>query len=499
MRRGRFAALVAIATLMVPSLSLSQVAAPSVQASDEARQRFDRGLRLFNAGDDPGALAEFKRAFELSGSVVALYNQGLVYAEMGRAVEATEVLSRVLASPGSLSPARLALARRRRDELAASVAEIALSVSVEGASVEVDGVEVAKTPLAAPLHVTSGAHVIGAIASGFEPARKEITIAGRETQSLALDLVAMQGRLAHLAVKTHLPGADVFADDHRVARTPLLASIALAPGKHRIELRREGYRTARAEVALDDGASGEMTLEPEQDPDALAWGGGQLALDASETAPVVTVDGRTLGVYTGPLRLPGGPHHLLVERGDFEPVERDVVVSPGSHGTVVRVVFEPTPDYRARYVAHAQAARTWGIVSVVGGVALAAAGAGLLVYDAGQRSDGYTARNALLAQNALGQVCDPGSESFQQTCANPANAAGSQVNDANTRDYAGWAAIGVGGAAVALGFALVATGGNPGRYDVPSSEPALAASRLRVRPTGWTVRGGGGVGVVGSF
>jgi PEGA domain len=495
MRRRRVWSLFALLVLLLcPARGArGQPGAAINSEAVEARQRFERGLRLFNAGDDAGALAEFKRAYELTASVVALYNMGLVYAQMGRAVEATDALDRVLAAPGSLSPERVALARQRRDEQAARVASVEIVANIDNAGVEVDGVEAARTPLAGLLRVTSGAHIIGIIASGYEPARKEIMIAGGERQSLRLDLVAMQGRLAHLLVKTHLPSADVFVDDHRVATTPLASSITLPPGAHRIELRRAGYLPAQTQLVLGDGATGEVTLEPEEDRAALAADGGQLALDVSETLPAVTVDGRARGAYTGPLRLMRGPHRLLIERGDFEPAERDVtVVAQGA--VTIRVVFEPTPDYRARYVSHTQTLRTWGIIGVSAGVALAGGGAGLLVFDAKQRSDANSVYESLTAS----PVCAMGQEAavFQKNCGDPVNAAAAKVNDANTRDYAAWSAVGVGAVAVGLGITLFLSN-DPHKYDAPPGADRVA--RLPLSPVFWTARGGGGFGVVGAF
>ena len=479
----------ALAMCSIPRGASAQASSPSDAGRTEAAERFDRGLRLFNGGDSAGALAEFRRAYQIIPNALVLYNMGLVYAQMGRAVDATEALDRVLASPGSLTPERLAIARKTRDDQAARIAEITVVTSVAGAAVEVDGVETGKAPLSAPLRVTSGTHVVGAVAPGFVPVRKEVTIASGEKQSLELNLVAMQGRLAHVAIKTHLPGADVFADDEKVGTTPLAASVSLAPGNHRIELRRAAYATARTEIALGDGATGEVSLEPDEDAAAVATLGGRLALDIGETQAVVTVDGRPRGVYVAALRLAPGPHHVLVERGNFEPFERDVVVQPGATLTF-HVDLEPTPEFRARYESHAQSQRTWGLIGMIGGAVLAGAGAGLIAYDSGQRRSGQATVNMLHAQSTMGsgEVCDMGQQfdTYQQNCLNPLATANGKVSDANTRDIFGWSAVGVGAASVVLGIVLFATA-DPHAYD----RPGASVGRM---PTFWVGRGAAGLG-----
>ncbi len=475
--------------------------APEAQRT-EAAERFDRGLRLFNRGDTAGALAEFRRAYALIPNVLVLYNIGLVYAQMGRPVEASDALEQVLASPGALSPERLATARRTHDEQVAQTAEITVTANVDGATVEVDGVEAGKLPLARPLRVTSGNHVIGGIAAGFAPLRREVTIASREVQALPFELIPMQGRLAHLEVKTHVPGADVYADGQRIGTTPLDASFPLPPGAHGIELRRPGYTTARSEVTLGEGANGEVTLEPEEDATSLPSMGGLLALTLDETQVVVTIDGHLRGVYTAPLRLPRGPHHLLAERGNFEPVESDVVIDSG-RTTTLHLVLEPTPEYRAQFVSRAHSQRTWGVVSVVAGVVVAAGGVGLVVYDEGQRSDGNAALSALQAQSTLGSnaACDLGQDftALTQRCTVPKQAATSKVNAANTRDDFGWPAIGVGAAAIALGVVLLITADDPHRYDQPERGAAAALRPVRALPVFWSLPGGGGASLVGTF
>ena len=88
-----------VVVLLAPPVTAS--AASGTDARAEARERFDRGLRLFDEGDSAGALAEFKRAHELVPNQLVLFNIGLVYAALARPVEATDALDRVLRDPGA--------------------------------------------------------------------------------------------------------------------------------------------------------------------------------------------------------------------------------------------------------------------------------------------------------------------------------------------------------------------------------------------------------------
>jgi hypothetical protein len=192
---------------------------------------------------------------------------------------------------------------------------------------------------------------------------------------------------------------------------------------------------------------------------------------------------------------------VLVERGDFLPWTRQVTIDPNKT-TTVEIQLEPTPEYRARYVSRAQAQRTWGIVSVVGGVVLAAAGTGLAVYDAKQRSDGMSAQAAINSLSVPGSMllCDPRGDTttsaYAMGCSEPFAAASSKITDANTRDVVAFAAVGVGAAATVLGVTLLFLGDNPHKYD-SSAKPAVAT--LPIIPTFWTLRGGGAVGVSAAF
>jgi hypothetical protein len=253
-------------------------------------------------------------------------------------------------------------------------------------------------------------------------------------------------RPAHLEVKTHVPGADVFADGQPIGMTPA-SPFVLPAGAHTIELRRPGYATARAEVTLAEGSSSEVTLEPEEDATSLPSMGGVLALRLTEPDVLVTVDGHLRGVYASPLRLPRGVHHLVAQRENFEPVERDFVIEPG-HATTLDVALAPSSEYRAQFVSRARSQRAWGLASMIAGVVIGAVGTGLVVND--------------------------------------------------THDEIGWPLAGAGAAGVVLGIVLFATADDPHHYDQAEGRK-VGSQGLRVLPVVGPVPRGGGATLVAVF
>lgn len=175
-------------------------------------------------GDNGGALAEFKRANELIPNRLVLFNIGLVYAAMDRPVEAAATLEKVLKDAGPLKPENLARAQAVKEEQEKRIALVDVTTNVP-ATIEVDGLEVERTPMAAPLRVAVGTHVIGAMASEQLPARREITVAGQTNVAQVLELRPSEARLAHIEIHCALPAAEVFVDGVPAGKTPLAASI----------------------------------------------------------------------------------------------------------------------------------------------------------------------------------------------------------------------------------------------------------------------------------
>ena len=465
----------------------------SPAARQEAAERFDRGLRLFNQGENAGALVEFKRTYELTRDPSTLFNIGLVYAELKRPVEAVDALDTLLKSSAKLGPEQRQKAERVRAEQSTFVSFLTVDSNVPSL-IEVDGVESAHTPLAGTLRVAAGHHVVGAVAAGYPPSRKTIDIAGGETQKLSFVLVPGEAALGHVALHCSLPEAAIFVDGADSGRTPLTQTLALNPGPHHIEVRRDGYRTATADIKLDLGAIADVTLEPEIDAAAVASTGGNLAITVSETDAKVSIDGRPPEPLTGTIRLPVGPHHVSVTRSGFEPGDLEVTIARGATFNTT-VNLQADAQTRDAYLAGIHTRRIWGWS--VGGVGIAALATGVVLLVTGHSAlDSANANLTMVNQSFIkggGGTCDF-TENVNQTACNAMYADAQQrVTDANNRIIAGYIVGGVGVAAAVVGAVVLLTGDDPARYDRKS-----ASSR---RPTfmGWATGSSGGLMLLGRF
>jgi hypothetical protein len=468
--------------------------APTPAAKAEARERFDRGLRLFENGENASALAEFKRANELIPTPLVLYNMGLVYAAMNRPVEAVDTLGAFLtqASPAQRERRH---ASAIRDEQAARIAQLLVKTETP-ATIDVDGVEVGHTPLGAPIRLASGAHIVGAQAPGYLPSRKEVTLAGQVTETLALALLPAANRMAQLSVSSSPTAAEVLVNGKGVGLTPLAASVSVSPGVVRVEVRRPGYFRAERSLELGDGARGDLSFALEEDPGAPPSTKGLLRIVASESDIEVAVDGVSRGIGGAPMRVPGGPHEVRVTRLGFEPYAKTVNVVSGGE-TPLAVILVPTPETRTRYEHGIGTRRILGWSALGVGAAMAIAGS---VYGVMKLKDVSDARNNLsqvLANEAdrtnqcYAQGLDYGLRQCDVTKSNAQN----QVDSAVLRRNLGFVGAGVGVLAAGLGTYLLLTNGDPNRYRETTSLANANISGMFF----WTDGASGGLSIAGHY
>ncbi|MDF3065343.1 MAG: hypothetical protein K0R38_944 [Polyangiaceae bacterium] len=472
----RFASALVTALCLVPIPALAE---PDAAAKAEAAKRFDRGLQLFDEGDTAGALAEFKQTYATLPNPVVLYNIGLVYAAMGRPVDAVDALSGV-ANDTTLSQPQRERAQSTLADQEARIGRLRITTAPAGARISIDGVDVATTPLTTTLRVSAGTHVVGAVAEGYALARKEVVVAGRAEASLEFQLVRADAqRDANLMVRSRVSGAEIFVDGKSAGKTPLRASLAIPAGKHEVELRRPGYKSARQELQLTEGATGELTLDLPVDSGALSTEGVSLTLDlGAQKNAELYVDSEHLGAYRGPVRLPKGPHRVRVEAAGYLPFERDVLLEEGKTN-VLSGKLEPTPEARAAHEANVSFHRTWGFVSLGAGALIGGASAAFLALNSSSKSD---ARDALSAANTAADskttapFCDTRSgANTPAECQAYVDEKQTEYDNAKGRDLIGFVGIGVGAAALVTGVVFLLTGEDSNKY---ASAPSKRAPNI---------------------
>jgi hypothetical protein len=454
-----------------PAAASASASGPSPAVKAEARERFDTGLHLFEKGENAGALAEFKRAYTLIPNPVVLYNMGLVYAAMNRPVDSLDALTQFLADPGSAGPVEQKHATEVRAEQEKRIAQLVV-LTEHPATVQVDGVEVGHTPLGKPIRVASGSHVVAVEAPGFLGSRREVTLAGQLTETIAMSMQPTDTRMAQLVVTCAVPGAEVVVNGKRVGATPLSASVAVPPGKANVELQRAGYVTAKQTIALDEGARGELAFSLDEDPAAPPAVRGRLVVRASEPGAEITVDGGPRRPLAGPMTLPVGPHHVSLVKAGFEISERSVEVLNGQDASLL-VTLVPTTENAAHLEDERHTMRTVGWSLAIGGLALLAGGTVYGLVSNGNVSSAQKDLDAVLAEQMQEVLPGGGSNPCWNHPITPGNAgqyaaAGCQafvddpqnkVNTAKLERILGFSAAGVGAVAAGIGVYLIATHG----------------------------------------
>lgn len=483
--KRRFAAAL-LGSLCIATLTVSpaEAAEPDATAKADAAKRFDRGLSLFNEGDNAGALAEFKQVYATLPNPVVLYNIGLVYAAMGRPVDAVDALKQIV-NDTALSPPQHERAQSTLADQEVRIGRLSITSIPPGARITLDGVDVATTPLTAPLRVSAGSHVVGAVAEGYALARKEVVVAGNADAQLGFELVRLEAtRDANLTVRSRLGGAEVFINGKSAGKTPLSTSLSVPPGQLKVELRRPGYVTANAQLALAEGSTGEVSLDPSIDSQALSTEGVFFSLDVGRKNAELYVDQEHLGPYNGPVRLPKGPHRVRVEAVGFLPFERDVSLE-GGKDNVLQGKLEPTPETRAAHDANVSLHRTWGFIGIGAGALIAGGGAAFLAVNASAKAD---ARKELEAANtAKGEHTPPNCNIFNEFKGPVSSAAEcnayvadkeSAYSDAKKKDVIGYVGVGVGAAVLVTGVVILLTGERANEYAAlpsgPSQRPRLS-------------------------
>lgn len=246
-------------------LALLLVAARPAAAA-EAEQHFSTGVKLFQAQNFSGALAEFEESYRLRPSASSLQNIALCQRALFRYVEATDSLERMLREHAdAVDPEDARAARATIEELRSMVAVVTVSIEPPDATLTIDGRAV---PGAGErtVRLNVGEHRLVAEAPRRRRYEQLLAFAGGPRAVS----VKLEGSHADLTVVAEDSEAAIAIDG--VPRSfGAWTGEVLAGERHTIQVYRSGYTTATEEVTLgqDERRTVRVPLgPPTKDPNA---------------------------------------------------------------------------------------------------------------------------------------------------------------------------------------------------------------------------------------
>ncbi len=232
------------------------------QVLNEAAARYDRGVKLFDAGDYPGALAEFDAVYRLTGRWEVLFNVAVTQKKLFRYGAAVRSLERYLKEGGAgVDATRRQAVEKELSEIRSLVAEISVVVDGAPAQIDVDGLSQGQTPLDRPLLLGSGRHVLRATREGELPDERSIDVVSGQnaTVKLAPRPRPLEVKTARITLDSNPPGAALTVDGKAVGKGPW--SGELDAGGHLVTATLDGFGKARQEVVLVAGQERRVSIE----------------------------------------------------------------------------------------------------------------------------------------------------------------------------------------------------------------------------------------------
>lgn len=154
---------------------------PDETSAGRAAVRFQQAVELYREGSYEGALAEFRKAYQLSPSYRVLYNIAQTQYALHDFVGAYKSIKQYIAEGGNdITADRRTQVDEMSMKLAERIAHLQIITNVAGADIRVDDVSVGKSPLTETLPVNVGTRKVSAVKAGAPEAVRVVTVAGKE-------------------------------------------------------------------------------------------------------------------------------------------------------------------------------------------------------------------------------------------------------------------------------------------------------------------------------
>ncbi|MFQ5686313.1 MAG: PEGA domain-containing protein, partial [Candidatus Scalindua sp.] len=184
---------------------------------------------------------------------------------------------------------------------------ISVKSKPKNARIFLDGKEVGATPNILK-SVASGSHEVEVRMDGYDVCSKSIEVETDKKKSLILELQINTGSIS---IKSEPAKARIFLDGKEAGTTPDTL-LAVAPGRHDVEVRKDKYEVWRESVEVKIGEENALTA-------VLQMKTGSIMIDSEPSNAKVYLDGKEVG--TTPVTvtdLKPGKHTLEIKKARYE-------------------------------------------------------------------------------------------------------------------------------------------------------------------------------------
>jgi hypothetical protein len=322
MRASSVAAAVAIAlTIGGGSTTVRAAGPPSAADVASAKQLFAQGLKLYNEGSYREALAAFLHANDVAPRASIQRNIAQCHRDLKDFASAYDAYQALLTKYGAtMSAADKRSIQRAIDELGMLTGTVRIGVTDAGAAIAVDGHDAGASPLAAPVRVNLGPHVVTVTKAGFETLQKEVKLSGGDEARVDGPLQP-EVTTGHLVVNAPADAkVEVLVDGNDVGVAPWEGD--LRPGVHVVEAKGEAGASAPKQIEVVRHERVEMLLE-------LVARTGHVQVDTHTADAAISIDDKPVGKGVWEGSLPAGEHQVSIEASGYRAYRRAFLVHAG--------------------------------------------------------------------------------------------------------------------------------------------------------------------------
>lgn len=284
--------------LLTPTLALAQPkpapAAPQATSpqgskitplaetlTGEAKANYDLAITLYRVADYGNALTRFQQAYDVKPDPRLLWNMAACQKSL-KHYSAVQSLVNQYVTDGTqqalLTETDLREARELLNVIDSLVAPLKLELTEPGATVFVDNVQTAVSPLAGPIAVDMGTRHIKVTKPEFKDFEADITVSGGKEAKLKVVMIKFthEGRIS---VRTSEKNAIISVDGKKLGSHEWFGAIPV--GSHVLRVTAPSHEPYQSDFALTENAvrTFEVTLKAERKPIPLwVWIGGSVLL-----------------------------------------------------------------------------------------------------------------------------------------------------------------------------------------------------------------------------